>query len=396
MEQGTRENAGKGNSVRAGNGRNGGSKRGFKIVLLLLLIAGAATGGHYYYKNVWPYETTDNAFVEASVVRVSPQVSGQVLNVHVNDNQHVNTGDPLVEIDPKPFEVKRDADKAALEFAETKLKTAQATVDLTRATTSATLDQAEADVDAAKAAADQARAEVDATRAEAERSEKDLRRYETLEDSAISRQKRELAEVAARVGQARLIEVRKQIVAADARIAAAIGKLAAAKTGPQQVAVSQTLVDQAAAAIDQAKAAVAGSELSLSYTKVTAPVSGRVTRKSVRVGETVQAGQALMAVVPDEVWVVANFKETQLTRMRPGMRVELSVDAYPSLVLKGHVDSLQGGTGARFSLLPPENATGNYVKVVQRVPVKIILDEQPDPALDVAPGMSVVPKVRIR
>ena len=396
MAQGTLENAGNGSSVPAGNGRNGGSKRGFKIVLLLLLIAGAATGGHYYYNNVWPYETTDNAFVEASVVRVSPQVSGQVLNVHVKDNQHVNTGEPLVDIDPKPFEVKRDADKAALEFAESKLKTAQATVDLTRATTEATLDQAEADVDAAKAAADQARAEVDAARAEAERSEKDLRRYETLEDSAISRQKRELAEVAARVGQARLTEVRKQIVAADARIAAAIGKLAAAKTGPQQVAVSQTLVDQAAAAIHQAKAAVAGSELSLSYTKVTAPVSGRVTRKSVRVGETVQAGQALMAVVPDEVWVVANFKETQLKLIRPGMPVELSVDAYPSLVLKGHIDSLQGGTGARFSLLPPENATGNYVKVVQRVPVKIILDEQPDPALDVAPGMSVVPKVRIR
>ena len=385
MEQGTLDNA-----------RNGGSKRVLKVVLFLLLLAAAVYGGHYYYRNVWPYETTDNAFVEASVVRVSPQVPGQILQVIVKDNQHVNAGDPLVEIDPKPFDVKLAADRAALELADAKLKTAQAAVDLTRATTAAMLDQAAADVDAARAAADQARAEVDAAKAEAERSEKDLRRYETLEDSAISRQKRELAEVASRVAQARFTESRKQVVAADARIAAAIGKLAAAKTGPQQVVVSQTQVDQAAAAIDQAKAAVAGSELSLSYTKVAAPVSGQVTRKSVRVGETVQAGQALMAVVPDEVWVVANFKETQLTRMRLGQPVDVSFDAYPGVELKGHIDSFQGGTGARFSLLPPENATGNYVKVVQRVPVKIILDEQPDPSLNIAPGMSVVPKVRIR
>jgi membrane fusion protein (multidrug efflux system) len=270
------------------------------------------------------------------------------------------------------------------------------TVDLVQATTAATLEQALANVDAAKAVAEQARAEVNAAEADAERTEKDVRRYETLEQTAISRQQLELARVGAKVGQAHLTEARKQIVAADAKVAAAIGILAAAKTGPQQVAVSQSQVEQAAAAADQAKAVVAGSELSLSYTKVTAPVSGRVTRKSVRAGETVQAGQALMAVVPDNIWVIANFKETQLTHIRPGQPVQVWVDVYPGMILKGHVDSIQGGTGSRFSLLPPENATGNYVKVVQRIPVKIVLDEKPDPALNFAPGMSVVPKIRIR
>jgi membrane fusion protein (multidrug efflux system) len=361
----------------------------------MLAVAGAV-GGHYYYKNVWPYVTTDNAFVDASVVRLSPQVSGQVLKVNVNDNQPVKAGDVLVEIDPKPFNIKLSADRAALELAETRFKGAQVTVDLIQATTAATLEQAKANVDAAKAGAEQARAEISAAEAEAQRTEKDVRRYETLEQTAISIQKLDLARVGAEVAQAHLTEARKQIVAADARVAAAIGSLAAAKTGPQQVAVSQSQVEQAAAAVDQVKAAVAGSELNLSYTQVLSPVSGRVTRKSVRVGETVQAGQALMAIVPYDIWVIANFKETQLTRMRPGQPVEVWVDAYPGMMLKGHIDSIQEGTGARFSLLPPENATGNYVKVVQRVPVKIVLDERPDPALNIAPGMSVVPKIKIR
>jgi len=395
MEKGNNERAINGKAVSAEEPPNERPKRGFWVLLLMLAAAGAG-GGYYYYKNVWPYETTDNAFVETSVVRVSPQVSGQILKVHVDDNQRVNAGDVLVEIDAKPFDVKLSADRAALDLAETRVKAAQVTVDLVQATTAATLEQALANVDAAKAVAEQARAEVNAAEADAERTEKDVRRYETLEQTAISRQQLELARVGAKVGQAHLTEARKQIVAADARVAAAIGMLAAAKTGPQQVAVSQSQVEQAAAATDQAKAAVAGSELSLSYTKVAAPVSGRVTRKSVRVGETVQAGQALMAVVPDDIWVIANFKETQLTHIRPGQAVQVWVDVYPGIMLKGHVDSIQGGTGSRFSLLPPENATGNYVKVVQRIPVKIVLDEKPDPALTIAPGMSVVPKIRIR
>ena len=395
MEDGNNERATNAKAVSAEEPPNERPKRGFWVLLLILAAAGAG-GGYYYYKNVWPYETTDNAFVETNVVRVSPQVSGQILKVHVDDNQRVNAGDVLVEIDTKPFDVKLSADRAALELAEARVKAAHVNVDLVQVTTAAMLEQALAGVDAAKAVAEQARAEVSAAEADAERTEKDVHRYETLEQTAISRQQFELAKVAAKAAHAHLTEARKQIVAADAKVAAAIGMLAAAKTGPQQVAVSQSQVEQAAAATDQAKAAVAGSELSLSYTKVTAATSGQVTRKSVHVGETVQAGQALMAIVPDDVWVIANFKETQLAHMRTGQPVEIWIDAHPGVMLKGHIDSFQEGTGARFSLLPPENATGNYVKVVQRVPVKIVLDEKPDPALTIAPGMSVVPKIRIR
>jgi len=172
--------------------------------------------------------------------------------------------------------------------------------------------------------------------------------------------------------------------------------LAQANTGQQQVAVSQAQAQTAGASMEQLQAALDEAELELSYTKIYAPDSGRVANKSVEEGALVQAGQPLLAVVPGDVWVTANFKESQIGRMQPGQPVEISVDAYPDKTFKGHVDSIQPGTGARFSLLPPENATGNYVKVVQRVPVKIVFDEPPDPKHMLAPGMSVEPEVKIR
>jgi membrane fusion protein (multidrug efflux system) len=365
-------------------------------VLLLVIAAAASGGGYYYYVYARPYERTDDAFIEGSITRVSPQVPGQVVRVHVEDNQPVNAGDLLVEIDPRPYEVRLDTARAALRLAETRVKTARVTVDLTRATTDAGIDQAEAEVDAAKAAVEQAHAEVAAAEAEAKRAETDSQRYDNLDESAVSRQRRDLADATARVASARLMEAHKQVVAGEARVAAALGRLASAKTGPQQVAASESQAEQAVAGVEQAKAAVRGAELDLSYTKVYAPMSGHVTRKSVRVGENVQAGQALFSIVPDDVWIIANFKETQLTRMRPGQPVTIRVDVYPAVAFAGHVDSIQGGTGARFSLLPPENATGNYVKVVQRVPVKILFDAKPGPDLFLAPGMSVVPRVRVR
>lgn len=373
----------------------GHKKRVWPVVLFVFIIMGAG-GGYYYYVYSWPYVLTDNAFIEASVVRVSPQVSGQVLSVLVEDNQEVKAGDLLVELDPKPFQVKLDADVAQQHVAESRQRAAAVNVELVKVTTQANIEQAQAEVDAAKAMVDQAHAEAGAAEAEAKRAETDARRYDSIGESAISQQKRDLANVGARVADARLTEARKQIVAAEAKVAVAMGHLAQARTAPQQVAVSESQVDQAAAGVEQAQAAVRGSELSLSYTRVFAPVSGRIARKSVRVGETVQAGQALMAVVPDEVWVVANFKETQLRRMRVGQAVEIRVDAYPDIKLNGRVQSIQPGSGARFSLLPPENATGNYVKVIQRVPVKIVFDEQPPAERMIAPGMSVTPKVRVR
>jgi membrane fusion protein (multidrug efflux system) len=187
-----------------------------------------------------------------------------------------------------------------------------------------------------------------------------------------------------------------QIAAAQAQVQEAQGRFAQANTAPQQVAVSEAQAQTASASIEQLQAAVAQAELELSYTKIYSPDTGRVTHKSVEEGALVQSGQPLMAIVPGEVWVTANFKENQIGLMQPGQPVDITVDAYPDKTFKGHVDSIQAGTGARFSLLPAENATGNYVKVVQRVPVKIVFDEPPDPRHMLAPGMSVEPEVKVR
>ena len=186
-----------------------------------------------------------------------------------------------------------------------------------------------------------------------------------------------------------LKQAESQHAEAQARVGEAEAKLVSAQGAPQQIAISRAQSDQARAAATQA-------ELNLSYTTIQAPEAGRVTRKSVEPGGYAQVGQALMAIVPDRVWIIANFKETQLTYMRPGQLAEIHIDAYPGHTFKGHVDSVQAGTGSRFSLLPPENATGNYVKVVQRVPVKIVLDEQPSAEYPLGPGMSVVPDVKVR
>jgi membrane fusion protein (multidrug efflux system) len=187
-----------------------------------------------------------------------------------------------------------------------------------------------------------------------------------------------------------------QITGAQAQVSEAQGRLAQANTAPQQISVSEAQAQTAGANLESLKAAVDQAELELSYTKIYAPEAGRVTRKSVEMGALVQVGQPLLAVVPGEVWVTANFKESQIGKITPGQYTELTVDAYPDKTFKGHVDSIQAGTGARFSLIPAENATGNYVKVVQRVPVKIVFDEPPDPQHLLAPGMSVVPEVKVK
>ena len=187
-----------------------------------------------------------------------------------------------------------------------------------------------------------------------------------------------------------------QVLEAQARVGEALGRLAATNAAPYQVAVSQSQADTASAEVAQARAAVEHAELDLAATQLYAPEAGRVTRKVVEAGAYVQIGQALLTIVPHDVWVVANFMETQLANMRPGQPVEIKVDAYPGKMFKGHVDSVQAGTGSRFSLLPPENATGNYVKVVQRVPVKIVFDVAPAPDSLLSPGMSVVPVVQVQ
>ncbi|HEY6043985.1 MAG TPA: HlyD family secretion protein, partial [Nitrosospira sp.] len=235
-------------------------------------------------------------------------------------------------------------------------------------------------LDAAEAAARTSAARVDAAQQQV-----------TAAEARVSEAR---SAVAAQAENAR--KAQTQVAGARAQVGEAQGRLAEANTAPQQVAVSEAQAQTATASLESLKAAVDQAELELSYTKIYAPDNGRVTRKSVEEGALVQVGQPLLAVVPGDVWVTANFKESQIGQIRPGQYVEIKIDAYSDKVFKGHVDSIQAGTGSRFSLIPPENATGNYVKVVQRLPVKIVFDERPDPNHLLAPGMSVVPEVKVR
>jgi membrane fusion protein (multidrug efflux system) len=287
------------------------------------------------------------------------------------------------------------------------------------------ISQAAAGIATAQANVEQARAQVAAAQAESVRARADVQRYQELfNKDEVSRQRLDQAIAAATTANAQVEAAQQRVAATEAQvnearsaqnaaaenarraqtqvggaqagIVEALGRLSQANTAPQQVAASQAQVETVGASIEQLRAAVQLAELELSYTKIYAPSAGRVTRKTVEEGVLVQPGQPLMALVTGDIWVTANFKESQLGQLRPGEAVEIKVDAYPDKIFKAHVESIQAGTGARFSLLPAENATGNYVKVVQRVPVKIVFDEQADPQHTLAPGMSVEPEVRVR
>ena len=427
-------------------------KRPAFLIAAVIVLLVAAVFGVRYWLYARSHESTDDAFIDAHVTPVSPKVSGYIAKVHVKSNQQVKKGDLLVEIDPRDYEAKLDQAKAQLAAGEARLKEAQTGVELTRANTKANVQQASGTVQQARAGVEmqragaaaertrvtqasaainsaqanlqQAQAQVEAAQAELVRAQADVARYQELySKDEVSKQRLDQAIATARTAEAQTEAAKQraaaaasqvsesqaaqrtasetarraevQIGAAQAQVQEAQGKLAAANTAPQQVAASQAQAQTASASLEQLRAAVAQAEIDLSYTKLFAPDDGRVTNKSVEDGALVQSGQPLMAIVPGDVWVTANFKENQIGKMRPGQSVEITVDAYPDKVFKGHVDSIQAGTGARFSLLPPENATGNYVKVVQRVPVKIVFDEPPDPSHLLAPGMSVQPEVKI-
>jgi len=325
----------------------------------VLVLAAAITV--YYFWFVAPYESTDDAFIAGHVTIVSPQVSGPVLRLLVRDNQEVMAGDLLLEIDPRDYETELAQDRADLAAAHSQLEQARAQVL----------------VDQAKAA--QQLAAVTVAEAESRRAGADFERYQAVEKRAVSQTQVDLQKTEAESTAASVEEARQQ-----------------AKAAAAQVDLSQASVANAAAGVQQAEAKMAQAELDVSYAKITAPVAGRVTQRTVEQGAYVQTGQSLLALVPTNVWVIANFKETQLALMRPGQPVRIHVDAYPQRDFKGKVDSLQAGSGAEFSLLPPENAVGNYVKVVQRVPVKIVFDEPLDSHQDIAPGMSVEPEVRVK
>lgn len=336
---------------------------------LMLVVALAALGLGLWWWMSRGYESTDDAFIQADITLVAPRIAGTVVRVPISDNQIVEAGALLFELDPADHEARLRQVSADLSAAQARFQVARAELDMTRTRAPAALAQAAAAVRSARANADNAAA--------------DERRYEALyAKDQIPRQLMEQARSSHRALRA----------AAEGMQAGMRG----AQTLTQQIAAQEAALKSAEAAVAQAQAARDQAALQLGYCRVTAPVAGRVTRKNVLPGSQVQVGAPALALVGDQPWVVANFKETQLEDLRIGQPVEIEVDAYPGRRFGGRVESLQSGTGSVFSLLPTENASGNFVKVVQRVPVKLVFDPAPDPALHLVPGMSVIPRVDLR
>jgi len=362
--------------------------------LLLLVVIGAIIS----LVRVWRYysvrETTDDAQIDGYIYPVSARVSGTAIKVNFDNNTYVEKGTVLAELDPTDYQVALQRAQADLADAEATATAARTNVPITHTGTSSQLSMAQAAVATAQKEELAARAKVADVEARYKKAASDLRRMQQLiGKDEISQQQYDAAVAAEQAAKATVDAERANVAAAQSRVVEAEASARSAQTGPQQVAVMRSRAGAAEAAVQRAQAAVAQAQLNLQYTTIRAPVSGIVSQRNVEVGQTVQAGQPLFGIVDlDNLWVTADFKETQLKNMRPGQPARVQVDAY-GRTYSGHVDSMGGATGARFSLLPPENATGNYVKVVQRIPVKIVFDKGQDPQHQLRPGMSVVPTV---
>ncbi|MES0001336.1 HlyD family secretion protein [Mesorhizobium sp. M0051] len=329
-------------------------------ITILIVLSLAAGGMTMWWLNARQYEWTDDAFIDARTITIGAEISGRITDLAVTDNQPVKAGDVLLRIDDSDYQ-------AGLKQADAGVTSAQADIVEMRAQ----IEAQNAKVDAAQKQMAQAQAALDFAKAE------DQRNRDLLAKGTATQQQAQQAASTLRQDQAALDS--------------AVANVAAAKS---QIVVLQAQVKSAEAKLDQAKASQDQARTTLSRTTITAPVSGRATSISVANGSYAQPGQVLMMFVPDEVWVKANFKETQLDLMRPGQPVDIDIDTYPERSFHGRVDSIQAGSGTAFSLLPAENATGNFVKVVQRVPVKIVFDKPPGVLL--GPGLSVVPAVKVR
>jgi membrane fusion protein, multidrug efflux system len=368
-------------------------------------------------------ESTDDAQVDAHVTQVSARVGGTVLKVHVEDNQQVAAGATLLELDPRDYEVALERARATLADAEAAALAAESNVPITSQSSASNVTSAQGGVAHASSAVAAAQKQVEAANARVTSAQARLREQEStaaktardverlrglLAKDEISQQQFDTAQAAAEAARAAADSAKAQIAEAEAGVLVAESQLAeaqasgqqaaatlrSAQTAPEQIKQITARAEAARAQVKQATAALKQAELNVQYATVTAPTAGTVSRKGVEAGQVVQAGQPLFAIIPlENVWVIANFKETQLRNMRAGQKAEIEVDAYGGKTFTGHVDSIAPATGARFSLLPPENATGNFVKVVQRVPVKIVLDAGQDPEHRLRAGMSVVPTV---
>lgn len=342
-------------------------KKGLSVLLVLVLAGGAGFAG-YYKSAMAGRETTDDAHLESHIVPISAKISGYVKTVPAEDNQTVKEGDLLATIDATDY-------KIAVDKAQAALAAVQAQVDQAAQGLAATKVSAPSSLEAAKAA-------VAAAQADVERAAREAKRARSLKGVSASARDIEQAAAAEKVARANLEKAQAE--------------LRTAETSPQTIEGASAAMRVLQAQAEEKKADLAIAQEKLSNTEIIAPQPGKVTNRTVRPGTYVQPGQALMAISGPEVWVVANFKETQLGHMRIGQPVDIHIDAYPKAKFTGRIESIQAGTGARLSLFPPENATGNFVKVVQRVPVKITLDAQPDSALSLVPGMSVEATVRVK
>jgi membrane fusion protein (multidrug efflux system) len=397
-----------------------------RIRILIAVAVLAIAGGGTYFLMTLGQESTDDAQVEAHVTPVAARVGGTVARVTVADNQQVEAGAELVVIDPRDYDIALLRAKAELADARAGLTAEHATGVITETTSMSNVSTAQGGVSQAESSIAEAEHGIAVARARlltaqarqreqeanAAKATRDVERLRgLLAKDEIAQQQFDATTAAAEVASAAVESARAQVTEAEASIRAAESRLTqsragreqagaelrTAQTAPQQMVFSRAKGDAAAARVALAEAALKQAELNLQRTTLTAPVAGIVSRKSVEPGQVIQPGQPLMAIIPlDRVWITANFKETQLKDMRVGQPVSIEVDAYGNREFHGTIDSIAAATGSRFSLLPPDNATGNFVKVVQRVPVKIVLDSGQDADHLLRPGMSVTPTVHTR
>jgi membrane fusion protein (multidrug efflux system) len=386
------------------------SRRRFVIIGVVAILVIAAL--LFYWHSTF-YEDTDDAQVAGHLIQVSSRISGNVIRVDVQENQQVKAGDVIVELDPRDYQTAVQQDEANLEAAEANLESSRVNIPVTNINSGTGISSAQAVVLQSDDEVVQAQHQLEANRAAVAQAEAnyikaklDVDRYTPLvQKDVISKQQFDQAVATAAADEAALNQARQNVSAAEAAVRMSQNKvkqnqsdLKRSETGPKQVAIQRAKADQAAAQVEQARAELEQAKLNLSYTRIVAPVDGIITRKSVEVGQNVSAGQNMTTLVSlDDIYITANFKETQLDHMRPGQPVTISVDAYGDRKYDAVITQIGGATGSVLSLFPPENATGNYVKVVQRVPVRIDLSNKSEDSDHLLrPGLSVEPKVRVK
>jgi len=396
------------------------------IALAAFAFAGIGVGAYAWWQHASSFVETDDAFITGRVHQLSSRVSGTVSQLLVDDNQHVKQGDILVRIDPKDFQISLVTAQAEAAQAQLKTYEVQSNIVANQRQAEARKFEAESAVASANAGVDKAKAilsetklgvslaatEIKQRQAELTRCIADYERYKSLvqdraattqsferakQDKEVAEANLQAAQEAYKQSQMRVNQAAQAVADAQSNVTRAKGSAQSAAAATAQMEMTRRNLSVQEAAVDKANSEVKNAATQLSYTNVAAPITGRVGHRTVEVGQQIERGQALMSIVSDEKWVVANFKETQLARMRPGQEVEIKIDAYPNARVTGRVESVSPASGAQFALLPPDNATGNFTKVVQRVPVKIVFNKESLKGYEelLAPGMSVVPSVRV-